>query len=135
MKRGHNYLLLGAYDYDSDKKPTVAVGIAIVNIVTRTVKYIDTIKLYGTGVWVPIQATENTAMIKALQSKVALISASASSSSSSSSDDSKSSSSLLSNNALIIGAIAFVMSLISLILIVALGFMFRGLKKAQGNLL
>jgi hypothetical protein len=132
MKRGHNYLLLGAYEFDTATKKDVATGVAIVNIVTKTVKYLD-IKLYSSAVWVPIQSTENTAMIKSLQSKVALISAS-SASSSSSSDDSKSSS-LLTNNALIVAAIAFVMSLLSLILIVLLGLMMRRNKRAEGNLL
>ena len=122
MKRGHNYLLLGTYTND------VATGVALVNIVTRTVKYLD-IKLFRTAVWVPIQATENTAMIKALQSKVTLISANVAAASSSSSEDSSKSSSLLTNNALIVAAIAFVMSLISLLLIVVLGLMVRRLKK------
>ena len=132
MRRGHDYVTLGTYTTDAttDNKET-ATGIAIVNIVTKTVKY-HAIKLFTSAVWVPIQSTENTAMIKSLQSKVALISAS--SASSSSSDDSKSSS-LLTNNALIVAAIAFVMSLISLILIVALGVIMRRNKRAEGNLL
>ena len=132
MRRGHDYLTLGTYTTDAKTQ----TGIAIVNMVTKTVKYHE-IKLFTSAVWVPIQSSENTAMIKSLQSKVALISASSpssSSSSSSSSDDSKSSS-LLSNNALIVGAIAFVMSLISLILIVTLGLIVRRNKRAEGNLL
>jgi hypothetical protein len=133
MKRGHDYLTLGTYTTDATTNKETATGVAIVNMVTKTVKYHE-IKLFSTAVWVPIQSTENTAMIKSLQSKVALISASSASSSSSSSDDSKSSS-LLTNNALIVAAIAFVMSLLSLILIVTLGLIVRRSKRAEGNLL
>ena len=131
MKRGSDYLVLASYT----KK--AATSIAIVNVKTRTVKYVP-VKYYGTAVWVPIQATENTAMIKSLQAKVnamqKMVSAQ-SSASSTSSEDSKSSN-MLTNNALIVAAIAFVISLISIILIVILGLVVRKRVKSDGaNLL
>ena len=131
MKRGSDYLVLASYT------KLAATSVAIVNIKTRTVQYVP-IKFYGTAVWVPIQATENTAMIKSLQAKVnamqKMVSAQ-SSASSTSSEDSKSSN-MLTNNALIVAAIAFVISLISIILIVILGFVVRKRVKSDGaNLL
>ena len=125
MKRGSDYLVLASYN----KK--TATRVALVNVKTRTVKYLP-VKYYGTAVWVPIQATENTALIKSLQAKVAAmqLSVSAQSSSAASSEDSKNSN-MLTNNALIVAAIAFVISLISIILIVILGLAVR--KRGSGD--
>lgn len=129
LRRGHNYLCLGS-SYSSDG---VAGKLAIVNILTLTVKYLDVAKMQSI-VWVPIQSTENTAMIKSLQAKV--LSLSSMSASPTSSPTKSSNLSSLASNGTIVAAIAFVISIVAVCLIIALALVVRRKSKPDsGSLL